>query len=648
VRVSRKAPRRWWFFRAGPPGHLDFDLVRHGLPLLGCAAVWMGAHGWRKRLPPMSFVRARTDARGGERVNQLDRAARERLLWKDPLRARFYSNLLANFLVPAGTVGLAVAAGVKGGGGPLSDVLVANEAMVYAGTISQAAKIYFRRQRPFARFASERPPVSERPIEAMEAADAGEKRALALARANQIDDDDLSFFSSHTSTTAAFAFAVAQIATRRRVRTPLGVGIAGTVAQTGNAINLPDAYGDPRFNRAVDLSTGYRTTSLLCVPMFNATGDVVGVIQALNKRGGVFGEDDEELLLALGGQAASAVENALLHEEIQRLFEGFVKASVVAIESRDPTTAGHSERVARLTLGLAAAVEQDDKGAYAGIHFTPEQRMEIRYAALLHDFGKVGVREHVLVKANKFHPHELAMVEARFDYARRSLEAESLKRQRDRIIAGESPGKVLLEEEGVLEARLREIDAALELVRRCNKPTVLPAGISGPLAELARVGFPGPDGTRHTLLSETEVDLLSIPKGSLSPAERLEIQSHVTHTFRFLSQIPWTRNLKRVPEIAAAHHEKLDGTGYPLAIPAESIGIESRMMAIADIFDALTVSDRPYKKAVAPDLALEIIEAEVKEGKLDGDLFRVFHEADVPGRALAPSPEELIDEEASG
>jgi len=221
VRISRTAPRRWWFFRAGPPGHLDFDLVRHGLPLLGCAAVWMGAHGWRKRLPPMSFVRARTDARGGERVNALDRAARQKLLWKDTLRARFYSNLLANFLVPAGTVGLAVAAGVKGGGGPLSDVLVANEAMVYAGTISQAAKIYFRRQRPFARFAGESPPVSERPLEAMAAADAGEKRALALARANQSDDDDLSFFSSHTSTTAAFAFAVSQIATRRRVRTPL-------------------------------------------------------------------------------------------------------------------------------------------------------------------------------------------------------------------------------------------------------------------------------------------------------------------------------------------------------------------------------------------------------------------------------------------
>jgi len=430
-----------------------------------------------------------------------------------------------------------------------------------------------------------------------------------------------------------------------RIQVPLGVGIAGHTAKTGQVINLPDAYADPRFNRAVDLSTGYRTTSLLCVPMYNTNQEVVGVIQALNKRGGPFLAEDEELLLALGGQAASAVENALLHEEIQQLFEGFVKASVVAIESRDPTTAGHSERVARLTLGLADAVERSTRGAYQGVRFSADERNELRYAALLHDFGKVGVREHVLVKANKFYPHELTLVEQRFDYARKSLEAESLRRQRDRLAAGEDPETVLADEEGPLAKRLREIDTALELVRRCNKPTVLPAGIQGPLAELARLGFLGPDGTRHTLLSQAEVELLSIPKGSLSPSERLEIQSHVSHTYRFLSQIPWTRSLRRVPEIAHAHHEKLDGSGYPLAAPATSIGIEARMMAIADIYDALTVSDRPYKRAVSHDHALEIIEAEVRQGKLDQDLFRLFVDERVPEVHLDP-PSEAADREA--
>jgi membrane-associated phospholipid phosphatase len=170
----------------------------HGLPLLGCAAVWTATHAWRLRRPPMPLVWTEVDEKGDERVNSLDRRARELLLWDDPLLARMFSDVLANFVVPTGAVSLAIAAGVKGGGGPLSDVLVAAEAMVYAGTLSQAVKLVFRRQRPFARFD---PRVGN-----------GIRRP---------DDDNLSFFSSHTSTTTAFAFAVAQIATRRRVRTPL-------------------------------------------------------------------------------------------------------------------------------------------------------------------------------------------------------------------------------------------------------------------------------------------------------------------------------------------------------------------------------------------------------------------------------------------
>lgn len=197
----RRRPRRWWFWRAGAPGHLDFDLVGHGVPLLVCGTIWISTHVWRMRRPPAPLVWTGADEEGRERVNALDRKGRELLLWNDPMLARQLSNVLANFLVPAGAAGLAVAAGLKGGGGPFADVLVAAEAMVYAGTISQAAKLIFRRQRPFARFS---PPVEPT------------QGTLRLP-----DDDNLSFFSSHTSTTMAFAFAVAQIATRRRVRTPL-------------------------------------------------------------------------------------------------------------------------------------------------------------------------------------------------------------------------------------------------------------------------------------------------------------------------------------------------------------------------------------------------------------------------------------------
>ncbi len=245
MRLARKPPRRWWFFRAGAPGHLDFDLIRHGLPLLGCAVVWSGSHIWRKYLPPVRAGRVERALRGPEEVNALDLAARQALLWKDPLRARLYSNLLANFLIPAGTVALTVAAGIKGGGGPFADVLVANEAMVYAGTVSQAVKLIVRRQRPFARFEEEGAAGAPR-ADGSVAIPANRTRAR-LARANLKDDDDLSFFSSHTSTTMAFAFAVAQIATRRRVRTPLvfllgvAAGLTGYLRIASDRHYLTDA-----------------------------------------------------------------------------------------------------------------------------------------------------------------------------------------------------------------------------------------------------------------------------------------------------------------------------------------------------------------------------------------------------------------------
>lgn len=415
------------------------------------------------------------------------------------------------------------------------------------------------------------------------------------------------------------------------IRVPIGKGIAGHVAATGEAINLADAYADERFNREVDQATGYRTRALLCVPMRNTRGEVVGVLQALNKDEGTFTAQDVELLLVLGGQAAGAIENALLHDEIHRLFEGFVKASVVAIESRDPSTAGHSERVAHLTLGLADAVEQGVRGPWAGVRFSGDQRMEIRYAALLHDFGKVGVRENVLVKAEKLHPEEQRTLEQRMAYARKSLEADSLRKRLDLMVRG--AGREALErEELALAQRIAALEEAWEFVLRCNKPTVLPAGGFDRLAEIARITFPGVDGRPEPLLTPHEVRVLSIPKGSLSPEERAEIESHVSHTFRFLSQIPWTRGLRGVPHIAGAHHEKLDGTGYPRGLKPEEIGVEARMMAISDIYDALTASDRPYKKAVPHDMALRILGDEVKAGKLDTDLYELFVEADVAAR----------------
>ncbi len=423
---------------------------------------------------------------------------------------------------------------------------------------------------------------------------------------------------------------------KQEIRVPLGQGIAGSVAQKGEVVNLRDAYEDPRFNRDWDTKTNYRTKSMLCVPMRDTHGEVTGVIQALNATDGAFDDEDVELLIALGGQAAQAIENAMLHEDINRLFEGFVQASVMAIESRDPTTAGHSGRVASLTVSLAEATEQTPGGPFKDLKFTTDQIQEIRYASLLHDFGKIGVREPVLVKAEKLYPHELEVLKQRFDLARKDRQMASMVRRLDAIkMRGERAiDEIEQEENERLVREIKEVDDALDFVLQCNRPTVLAQGGFERLTGLAGLSYTDSRERPQMLLTPNDVQVLSIPRGSLSPTERREIESHVTHTFRFLSQIPWTKSLKRVPEIAYAHHEKLDGKGYPRAVASEQIPVQSKMMAISDIYDALTASDRPYKKAVPHDLALDILRKESESGQLDKELFKIFVEADVPRRAL--------------
>lgn len=420
----------------------------------------------------------------------------------------------------------------------------------------------------------------------------------------------------------------------RDLRFPASVGIAGAVVKNGEIVNLADAYEDERFNREFDRQTGFRTRSLLTVPMRNAGGDIVGAIQTLNKKSGVFTTDDEELLSAFAGIAAAAITNARLHQEIKDLFEGFAKAAVVAIESRDPSTAGHSDRVAELSCELAEAAERGAGGQWAELSFTRDEMQELRYAALLHDFGKVGVREEVLVKANKLYPADLAIVESRFEAIRLSTMARSAQRKVDLLRNGSlSPQEVekaLEEEERSLAAELEELDRAYDLILKSNRPTVLPEGSFESLHELAARTWVDSHGNTRNVLLPREVEMLSIRRGSLSEEERREIESHVTHTFNFLSQIPWTRALRRVPEIAHGHHEKLSGGGYPLGLRDAEIAPQTRIITISDIYDALTAADRPYKKALPHEKALDILNAEAEQGLLDKDLLRVFIEAKVP------------------
>jgi len=435
--------------------------------------------------------------------------------------------------------------------------------------------------------------------------------------------------------------------------------VAGHVALTGKALNLEDAYRRPpgspfEINRSFDEQVGYRTQSMLVVPMRTPQGETIGVLQLINCKPGFpgplarpaeveqpFSPRHEALAESLASQAAVALDNSRLYQSIRRLFEGFVGAAVTAIESRDPTTSGHSFRVAELTVGLAEAVDRCRRGPYAAARFTTDQMMELRYAALLHDFGKVGVREHVLLKAKKLYPVELDRIRQRIALVQRGLQLRCARHKLDYLMArgrrGYTKHAAALDAE--LVARLAELDDALQRIVRANEPAVLPRDVVAQIEQLAFRVFEDDQGLQRTLITPQEAAVLAISRGSLTDGEILEIRSHVVHTFEFLAQIPWTKELRRIPEIARSHHEKLDGSGYPDGITAEQIPVQSRMMTIADIYDALTASDRPYKRAVPLDEALDILEAERRAGAIDGELLDLFITAKVFERTLSREQE---------
>ena len=432
--------------------------------------------------------------------------------------------------------------------------------------------------------------------------------------------------------------------------------LAGYCAVTGEPLVIDDAYFLPpdveyTINRSFDERYGYRTKSMLVIPMKDHKEEIIGVLQLINRKRNFeavlatpadverqvvpYSKRTVELVTALAGQAAVAIENSRLYENIERLFEGFVLAAVHAIEQRDPTTYGHSGRVAGMTVGLAEVVDRAADGTYRNVRFTREQVREIRYAALLHDFGKVGVREQVLVKAKKLYAPDLALLRHRHAFIRRTAEREFWRKRAEFLEAHGKQGyeRFVQELEEAHHREIGELDRFLDIVLQANEPSILPEGSFEELQAWARRTYRTIDGATEAFLTEDEVRFLTIRKGSLDDAERHEIESHVTHTFQFLQRIPWTRELQQIPLIAYGHHEKMDGRGYPRRITGEAIPIQTRMMTISDIYDALTAQDRPYKRAVSLERALDILTQEVKEGQLDTELYRLFIEGKVFERA---------------
>ena len=441
-------------------------------------------------------------------------------------------------------------------------------------------------------------------------------RAILAADAGSIylvEDGRLHFVCSQNDT-LPFRVARAELPIDDR-------SLAGAVALRGEPLQLDDVAALPadapfRPDLSFDHESGYRTRSMLLVPMKDRDGAVIGVLALVNHTPpeAVEGEPQAfparaaDIAGSIASQAAVAISNHRLFREIRRLFDGFVNAAIAAVESRDPSTAGHSHRVAALATALARAISASALPPFDGITFSEQDITELGYAAMLHDFGKVGVREDVLLKGEKLYAWELAAIESRFERVGLHIELDAA---RGEVSAGHA------------QAALARLHRDLGIVRRLTRAATRPTDADRLDLLRIREDWVVPR-SGEPVLDLRDIHRLCIPYGTLDEGERREIERHVTHSYEFLRRIPWTSELARIPDLAYAHHEKLDGTGYPLGIRGEDIPLGAQIISIADIFDALTASDRPYKPATPVDEALAILREEADRGRLIPEAVELF------------------------
>lgn len=408
--------------------------------------------------------------------------------------------------------------------------------------------------------------------------------------------------------------------------------IVDEVLNKKQAVLSVDTLADRHFG-AQESIVAQAIRSVMCVPLL-LEGEVLGLIQLdTSSDPCAFKGQDLEMLSGVCAETAVALKNFQLYSDIERLLDGFVRASVQAIEERDPATAGHSFRVAQYAEGLAMAVDRCDSPELRQIAFTKDQLREIRYAALLHDFGKVGVREHVLRKEKKLHHAELRLLEQRFRHARACLERRAYRQLAEQHCLRELDIAAFRQEKQRIDEALAEeyarLDEFLAAIRRANEPAISHCDSAHELAAVRAYRYGDADDIPSPLLDDAEFAALAVTRGCLTADERRQIESHVADSYSFLILIPWTRDLAGVPAIAHGHHEKLDGSGYPMGLAGDRISIQTRVLTICDIYDALTAGDRPYKKALPVPQALDLLDAECRAGRLDSRLYRVFVDAQV-------------------
>ncbi len=418
--------------------------------------------------------------------------------------------------------------------------------------------------------------------------------------------------------------------------------VAAYAALTGNTVNIADAYTAEGFDfsgtRNIDKKTGYRSKSFLTVPMRNHQGEIIGVLQLINSKDPETGEivpfstGDQHLAESLASQAAIALTNRQLIIQLEKLFESFIQLINTAIDEKSPYTGGHCERVPKLTMMLAEAVNETSEGPLREFTMSEKDRYELKIAGLLHDCGKVTTPVHVVDKATKLETifDRIDLVDTRFEVLKRDAELGALKKKLD-LARKESLdemacGEKLAEIDQDLREVLRQIDEDREFLRHSN----VGGEVMAPEAQ-ARVRRMGTErkwtnvsGGTADFLTENEIENLTIGRGTLTAKERDIINNHIVATIKMLEALPWPKHLSNVPEYAGGHHERMDGKGYPRRLTREQMSVQARVMGIADIFEALTAKDRPYKRGKTLSESLKILGNLRLNGHIDPDLFDVF------------------------
>ena len=417
--------------------------------------------------------------------------------------------------------------------------------------------------------------------------------------------------------------------------------VSAFVALKGISVNIPDVYDTELFDftgpKKFDQSTGYRSKSMLVVPMSNHENDIIGVLQLLNATNPIsneviaFSQDYENLSESLASQAAVSITNAKLIANMTELFEAFVKVMATAIDEKSPVTGGHIRRVADLTLTMAEVIHDIDEGHFKDKTFSPDQMYELRIAAYMHDIGKVTSPVEIVEKAKKLQTifDRIQYVRLRMAYISQKIELEGQEAKIKILQNGSSPEKLNSIEKETLE-KLMEIEEIQRFINKCNEPgEFLDDEILVRLKEVSEKTYIDDAGEQQPFLTADELVNLSIRRGSITEKERQKMQGHAAVTLKMLKQIPFTKKLKNIPDFAGAHHEFLNGKGYPLGLKGDEISFEGRLMAVTDIAEALTASDRPYKKAMPLETVYRILRSMVEGGELDPNLVELFIEKEV-------------------